>query len=747
MAVINGTNGNDVITGTAADDVITGGDGNDRINGGAGNDTLYGNAGNDTLTGDAGNDTLYGGDGDDGFFGGGGDDTIHGDAGNDTMYGDAGNDTLLGGAGNDKLYGGTGNDTLNGGDGVNVIDGGAGFDTLVIDLYSATLTKAMRDDLGLLKGWMANELANAGSVANLSAKTSGSALNLPALGLTVSLIEAVKITLDGVEKPIDYFLNQAPEAAADISASTSEDTPLVGSITATDADGDDLAFALSAGPANGTLSLDASTGAYTYTPSTNFAGSDSFEVAVSDTSGATAYQRVTVNVSAVADAPTLAVNDKSVVLGGKTLLGSKSADVIIGGDDGTMIYGGAGDDKIVAGTGIVTTELHLSAALVDFDGSEQLSIRIGGLPNGASLSAGIQNSDGSWTLTATDLDGLALTTPSNAPIALTVVATASEASGETAASSAVLNITFDDSDAPSILVGGSGNDLVFGGAADDVIYGQSKPSEKSPVPSVAKESDNDVLHGGDGNDTIYGQNGDDELYGDAGNDTLSGGKGNDKLWGGEGDDTLNGNSGNDVLDGGAGDDKVYGSAGDDILLAGEGDDLYDGGSGFDVLDFSAAKQGVTVDISLKTATGLGNDTFKNIESFLGSSHGDWFKGSSKADAIHGGDGDDWIRGLGGADTLTGGNGNDTFFWEKKDVGAGMGVDHITDFGAGDVLDFRKLVTLGSKKLNDVVKVTDTSTGLSVSAKIGTDFVTVAVLDGVHDKTAADLLAQGHLLVG
>ncbi len=747
MAVINGTNGNDVITGTAADDVISGGDGNDRINGGAGNDTLYGNAGNDTLTGDAGNDTLYGGDGDDGFFGGGGDDTIYGEAGNDTMYGDAGNDMLFGGAGNDKLYGGTGNDTLNGGSGVNVIDGGAGFDTLVIDLDSATLTKAMRDDLALLKSWMDSELAAAGSVANLSAKTSGSTLTLSALGLTVSLIEAVKITLDGVEKPIGYFLNQAPQAIAEVTATTSEDTALVGSIIASDADGDALAFAISAGPSNGTLALDAATGAYTYKPTANFSGSDTFEVAVSDPSGATVHQRVTVDVGAVADAPTLAVQDKTVVLGSKTVLGSKSADVIIGSDDATMIYGGAGDDKIVAGSGVVTTALHLSAALVDLDGSESLSIRIGGLPSGASLSAGTHNSDGSWSLASADLDGLSLTTPSNAPITLTVEATATEASGETALTSAVLNITFDASDAPSILVGGSGNDLVFGGAADDVIYGQAVPTGKSPVASVAKEGDNDVLHGGDGNDTIYGQNGDDELYGDAGNDTLSGGKGNDKLWGGDGNDTLNGNSGNDILDGGAGNDKLYGSSGDDILIAGEGDDLYDGGSGFDVLDFSAARQGVTVDVSLKTASGLGNDTFKNIESFLGSAHGDWFKGSSKADIINGGDGDDWIRGLGGADTLTGGNGSDTFFWEKKDVGAGMGVDHITDLGAGDVLDFRKLVSLGSKKLSDVVKVTDTSAGLSVSAKIGTDFVTVAVLDGVHDKTAADLLAQGHLLVG
>lgn len=45
MAVIDGTNSNDVLTGTADADQITGGGGDDSIDGGAGNDVIYGDAG------------------------------------------------------------------------------------------------------------------------------------------------------------------------------------------------------------------------------------------------------------------------------------------------------------------------------------------------------------------------------------------------------------------------------------------------------------------------------------------------------------------------------------------------------------------------------------------------------------------------------------------------------------------------------------------------------------------------------
>ena len=50
------------------------------------------------------------------------------------------------------------------------------------------------------------------------------------------------------------------------------------------ADGDTLAYALGTDPVNGTVTVNPN-GTWTYTPNTNFNGSDSFVVAVSDGQG------------------------------------------------------------------------------------------------------------------------------------------------------------------------------------------------------------------------------------------------------------------------------------------------------------------------------------------------------------------------------------------------------------------------------------------------------------------------------
>lgn len=1066
MAVINGTAGNDVITGTTANDEIHGGAGNDRINGGAGDDVIYGGEGNDTLTGDAGNDTLYGGNGNDGFFGGGGNDTMYGEAGDDVMYGDAGNDVIYGGDGNDQLFGGTGDDTLVGGAGINILNGGAGNDTFVLDFNSATMTAAMRADLATLKQWFADQAAAAGSPAALAAQTSGPSLTLSALGVTISNVEHVKIFLDGVEKSLDSFLNVAPVADANVSITTDEDVPFSGQIAATDADGDALAYAVQNAPSHGTLTLNAATGAYVYTPAANYHGADSFQVTVTDPSGLSVVQTVAVGVTSVNDAPTAAANvslttdEDTVVAGtvvaadldGDTLaytvqnapangtltlnantgayvytpsanfhgadsfqvtvtdpsgaqvvqtisIGATSvndapnvaadasittdedvpvsgqivaadvdgdtlayavqnapahgtltlnastgayvytpaanyhgadsfqvtvtdpsgaqvvqtvavgvtsvndaptaaADVAIstnedtavsgqvvatdidgdtlgyalaqGPQHGTLtldastgayvytpganfngtdsfrvaiadpsgaavvqtvtvgvtpvndavtvaqanvglttqedkavsgqviahdadgdtlswsidtgpshgtvaldaatgkytytpaanyagsdvfhvavtdpsgtralqrveltispvadqptlavvnpvivpettpgslgligdllgtILGTKGDDTIDAGIWEhVTVALEIDAALVDQDGSETLSLRILDVPSNGVLSAGLKNADGSWSVSPDELQGLTLTAETRTNFTVKVEATATESNGATATKAATI--------------------------------------------AVVMKSDGVTIKGGNGNDKITGSIGNDKLFGSNGNDTIYGGDGADKIEGGKGNDILHGGAGNDYLNGNSGDDTFFWDAGNDV---------YAGGSGYDTLSYAGAGSAINADLSKKTIYGAasGTDSIYGsaMEKIIGTSFADTFKGSSGVDTIDGGAGNDWIRGLGGADILTGGAGNDTFFWEKTDVGSGMGVDRIKDFSVGDVLDFRKLVSLGSKSLSDIVKVQDTSQGLIVSAKIGSAFVQVASLDDVHGKTAGQLFADGQLLVG
>ena len=492
-------------------------------------------------------------------------------------------------------------------------------------------------------------------------------------------------------------VNDAPVSGAASSIFANEDNSVSGTIAATDVDGDALGYAVAQGPSNGTVTLNAATGEYTYVPAANFAGGDTFDVAVADASGATALQRVSVAVSAVADMPTLAVVNPIIVPAGVVLAGLTASETLTGSAGSDTILGNGGNDVLDGnGATAITVGLDVASALGDLDGSESLSLRIDNVPVGGTLSAGTQNPDGSWSLTAAQLPGLTVSASVTGGFTLNVTATSSEANGSTASVTASI----------------------------DVIL--------SP--------DANYMSGGAGNDTMTGGTGNDTMYGNSGNDTISGGNGNDLIYGGKNNDILSGGEGDDRLDGNSGDDIIYGDAGNDTIV---------GGSGFDTLDYSNAQSAINVDLSKKTVTGLatGNDTISGIEKIIGSAFDNNFKGSSAVDRIDGGAGNDWLRGLGGADILKGGAGSDTFFWEKTDVGAKLGVDRITDFGAGDILDFKKLVSLGTKPLGDFVKVTDGAAGSTISAKINGAFVDVAVLDNVHSTSASDLLANGHLLIG
>jgi Ca2+-binding RTX toxin-like protein len=83
-----------------------------------------------------------------------------------------------------------------------------------------------------------------------------------------------------------------------------------------------------------------------------------------------------------------------------------------------------------AGAEDTAIPLDVSASLNDFDGSESLSITFSNVPNGAVLSAGTLNADGTWTLTPAQLQGLTITPPPNSDGDFTVSITATTTEGE-----------------------------------------------------------------------------------------------------------------------------------------------------------------------------------------------------------------------------------------------------------------------------------------------------------------------------
>ncbi|HEX5357270.1 MAG TPA: retention module-containing protein, partial [Aquabacterium sp.] len=83
---------------------------------------------------------------------------------------------------------------------------------------------------------------------------------------------------------------------------TDEDKPVSGQVKATDPDGDALTYAKGSDPAHGTVTVNAD-GTWTYTPSKDYNGSDSFTVTVSDGHGGTTTATIDIGITPVNDGP------------------------------------------------------------------------------------------------------------------------------------------------------------------------------------------------------------------------------------------------------------------------------------------------------------------------------------------------------------------------------------------------------------------------------------------------------------
>ncbi|WP_257166615.1 VCBS domain-containing protein [Bradyrhizobium sp. SRS-191] len=292
--------------------------------------------------------------------------------------------------------------------------------------------------------------------------------------------------------------------------------------------------------------------------------------------------------------------------------------------------------------------------------------------------------------------------------------------------------------------GGAGNDTIRGGTGNDVMLGGSGNDRFD----WAINDGVDVVDGGTGTDTfsIEGTSGQDLLYVTLSNGTITdvngtkltniesviadlAGSFNDTLTyttteavnvdlaagtatgftsllnvervtGGSGDDTLVGNSLANTLNGGNG---------NDIIRGGGGDDTIDGGAGIDLLDFSDATAGISFTLVQGSnptyiganLSGVGHDTYKNMEGVIGSAYND---------ALYGSSGDDVLIGGRGSDQLTGNGGSDTFKWQAGDL-TGGGVDAILDFQtgtSGDVIDLSALLANVSGNHADAVRFVDSS---------------------------------------
>ena len=118
---------------------------------------------------------------------------------------------------------------------------------------------------------------------------------------TYVLTDAEGVVEVGTVKITVLPVNDAPQIGDQRIAGV-EDTVVTGQAQGRDVDGDALVYSLAGAAAHGTVSV-AQDGSWTYRPEADFAGSDSFRIAVADGAGGLAAQVVTVAVSGSPDAP------------------------------------------------------------------------------------------------------------------------------------------------------------------------------------------------------------------------------------------------------------------------------------------------------------------------------------------------------------------------------------------------------------------------------------------------------------
>jgi len=695
-------------TGNALANKITGNNGANELAGGDGNDTLTGNDGDDVLGGQEGADSMSGGKGNDFYLVDDSGDKVT-ETGPST---DA--DTVISQIsyvlgtnlenltldGSDPLSG-TGN-TL-----ANFIDGDGGDDTLFGLAGDDTLQGISGDD----------EMFGGDGDDLLISVTGGTDTLVGGAGNDVFQLAGGGVSFRNI-----WDFNGAP--GGDVI-----DLFLPNGVTAATADGflDTETFAGST-----TLLLDADGPGGTGT----FAAAGILIGVSTDLAGLLAnasiigvQNLVATPVVGTSAGETLAAGASSTLLqglgGNDTLNGSKDSDTLDGGTGSDSLSGGNGND-----TYIVDSAKDVIADIGGDDDRIQASISI-------------------------DL---------NAYFAIEHV---------TLTGTAALNATGNDNG--NLLIGNAGANILDGKGGEDQLIGGAG----NDTYVVDDPVDHEFENPGEGTDQVNSSVGH-TLGANVENLTLIGtgndfGEGNDlanKITGNDGDNRLEGFDGNDTLTGNGGNDTLTGGLGTDSMTGGTGDDRYDVDSSTDkVVESSASGGHDTVASSISYTLGSNledlllegglapiDGTGNSLNNLLAGNGGnnvlsglvgnDTLDGATGNDLLLGGDGADTLQASEGADTLVGGAGSDRFAFDANSLN---GLDVISDFTSGDVLDVSDLLTgfdPATSNINDFLQADEGngSTTIKVDSNGGGDhFVAMVVLDGVNTDVMG-LLNNGSLVL-
>ncbi|WP_410499839.1 retention module-containing protein [Chitinibacter sp. S2-10] len=238
--------------------------------------------------------------------------------------------------------------------------------------------------------------------------TDGTATSNSTLTITVVGTNDKPVVQPPVPTPGNTPVNVDP-ATGDYLHSVPEDTVVNGKVIASDADNDTLSYSTGSAPSHGSVTIDAATGAYVYTPSANYNGNDSFTVLINDGNGGTTTATIKIELTPVNDAPV--TNNTSASGNEDTLIA-----VSLSGSD---VDGSVASFKL---TSLPTNGTFYS----DAAGTQPLNATsvIAASNNGATIyfkPNADWNGNATFEYTATDNQGLSDATPANGTITVNAV--------------------------------------------------------------------------------------------------------------------------------------------------------------------------------------------------------------------------------------------------------------------------------------------------------------------------------------